>query len=43
MVQTSDLFELLPDNVRSLAFLARLRFYLPNREVNHPDLASLRR
>lgn len=33
MVQTSHLFEPLPDNVRSLAFLDRLRFYLPGWEA----------
>jgi ATP-dependent Lon protease len=33
MVQTSHLFEPLPDNVRSLAFLDRLHFYLPGWEV----------
>lgn len=33
MVQTSHLFEPLPENVRSLAFLDRLHFYLPGWEV----------
>lgn len=40
MVQTSHLFEPLPENVRSLAFLDRLHFYLPGWEIPkmRPDL-----
>lgn len=33
LVQTSHLFEPLPENVRSLAFLDRLHFYLPGWEI----------
>jgi ATP-dependent Lon protease len=33
MVQSSNLFEPLPDNLRSMAFLDRLHFYVPGWEV----------
>lgn len=33
MVQTSHLFEPLPENVRAMAFLDRLHFYLPGWEI----------
>jgi ATP-dependent Lon protease len=42
MVQTSHLFEPLPDNVRAMAFLDRLHFYLPGWEIPkmRPDLLT---
>jgi ATP-dependent Lon protease len=42
MVQTSHLFEPLPDNVRAMAFLDRLHFYLPGWEIpkTRPDLLT---
>jgi ATP-dependent Lon protease len=42
MVQTSHLFEPLPENVRAMAFLDRLHFYLPGWEIPkmRPDLLT---